>query len=480
MRADKLFEPFSFERNRGALSSYDLNVTDVVSAPEDAGANTLYVCLKTPVRDGHSSAAAAYARGCRLFLAQRGLGLPEDAAVYITEDPEAYLGDLAARCFGYPARSMTVFGITGTHGKSSVIRLALDLLSGAGKSVAALTTDAFFLGDVVTPIKTAPTAADIQRMLRAARRKKVEFVLLEFSAYMLAHHSEKAIPFAALLCTSLSSRASVRGLYRDTEAYRAATQKLFDAGAPLGFLPAGLSVPCAVKRCVTFGDKGDIGVENPYLVQIEPPCTAFSLTFDGQRETVFYPCVGLHAAQNAAAATALALAAGMSLGEIAEGFFTASTPYRLECVCEVGGARIFLDNAFEAEDLTYALSSLRRITPGRFSVVLGSVGGRAFARRAPLGKAAVTGADFAYFTADDPDSEPVPRILRDMVADVADTGRFLALPSRYAALCRAAEELRAGDTLLVLGKAYDETQLISGVSELFSDKEVLLDAVRRR
>jgi UDP-N-acetylmuramyl tripeptide synthase len=41
------------------------------------------------------------------------------------------------------------------------------------------------------------------------------------------------------------------------------------------------------------------------------------------------------------------------------------------------------------------------------------------------------------------------------------------------------EDLRAGDTLLVLGKARDESQLVMGAKEPFSDREVVLRAARR-
>jgi len=482
MRADKLFSPFAFERSRGALSVYDLNIKDIVTAPEDADAATVYVCLRTPLGDGHRGAAEAYARGCRCFLAARGLGLPEDAAVYLAKDPEAHLGELAARCFGYPARSLTVFGITGTHGKTSVVDTASAVLRRAGKRVATLTTDGFALGDTFrTSSHIPPNAADIQRFLRAARRDKAEFVFLEFSAYMLAHHAEKSIPFAAVLLTDLTSSCVGEGMWRDFESYRATKAKLLSCGAPLTVLPEELSYLSATGRALTVGHTGDIGVENVRIGEREGQLgTAFSLTFEGQTAYAFYGNVGMGAAQNAAAATALALAAGLSLAEIAAALPFSAPVCRLECVYTKDGARIFLDAAYQARDLTYALSSLRRVTTGKLSVVLGSVGGRALARRAPLGRTAALEADFVYFTADDPDSEPVLQIARDMVAEIEDSRRYLVVPSRREAILRAVGDLRRGDTLLVLGKARDDTQLVMGAREPFSDRDMIVNAARRR
>ncbi len=482
MRVEKLLAPFSFSRTRGALSVYDLEIKDVVTSPRAADAATVYVCLRTPLGDGHGGAAEAYAKGCRCFLAARGLGLPEDAAVYVTDEPEAYLGELAARCFGYPARGLTVFGITGTHGKTSVADTVAALMRKAGKSVAVMTSDGIEVGGCFTPTVTAPpNAADIQRVLRAARRKRADLVILELSAYMLAHYAEKSIPFAAVLLTDLAPRHIGDGTHRDFAAYRAAKEKLLSCGAPLTFLPTAPSALSATGRVLTFGDMGDIAVQNAHVEERDRQIgTAFSLTYEGQTLNAFYPNVGECAAENAAAATALALASGLSLSKIAELLPEAAPVGRLECIYTPNGARIFLDTAYEAEDLSYALRSLRRVTRGRLLVVLGSVGGRALARRAPLGQAAMAYADFVYFTADDPDSEPVSRITHDMVAQIKETRRYLILPARRTALLRAVNDLAPGDTLLVLGKARDETQLVAGVREAFSDRHVIMNAARRR
>lgn len=480
MKVEKLFSPFSFVRKKGALNVYDQNITDVVTRPEQSGPSTVFVCCRTPLGDGHDRAVEAYARGCRCFVASRGLGLPEDAAVYLTEEPLAHLGELAARCFGYPARSLTVLGVTGTHGKTSVVDATAVLLSGAGRRVVTLTTDGTTLDGVSTPLDLAPDAADIQRLLRRARRKRCEVAVLELSAYMVAHHAEKSIPFAAILCTGLAPRGREAGSFRDLAAYEGAWAKLLDAGAPLCFLPTGLALPDRGGRAVTFGDQGTVGVENAHFeVRDGLLGTALVLTHEGQQAEAFYPNASCGAAQNVAAATALALATGVSLEQIAALLPKAASVGRLEHICTHNGARIFRDSAFEATDLVAALGALRPLTSGHLIVVLGSVGERARARRAPLGLAATAHADLVYFTADDPGSEPVSAIVEDMVAGVTDKRRYLTIPSRRAAIEHAVQALRPGDTLLVLGKPRDNTQRISGAREAFSDQDIIISIARR-
>ena len=42
-------------------------------------ADALFVCVRTPWRDGHEDALTAYENGCRLFLAERSLAVGCDA-----------------------------------------------------------------------------------------------------------------------------------------------------------------------------------------------------------------------------------------------------------------------------------------------------------------------------------------------------------------------------------------------------------------
>ena len=345
MRVDRLFTPFSFQRSRGALSVYDYQIKDIVTDPACASAQTVYVCVRTPLCDGHVGAAEAYARGCRCFVAARGLGLPPDAAVYTTEEPSVYLGELAARCFGYPARSLTVFGITGEVGKTSVADTLTCLLRQAGHKVATLTTDGFDVdGEFQKAGYVAPNAADVQRMLRAARRAGAAFAVIELSSYMLSQNVHKSIPFAALLQTAPPQEDDTVRRHGAAD-YRRAKDILIACGAPLLFLPYGTEATTARSRVLYMGQTGDVTGTQAKTVLREDACgTSFRLGYQGEEFEVFYPVVGDFAVKNATAAAALALAAGLPPSKIAQGLAHSAPIGRLEQIYASGDRCIFLDD----------------------------------------------------------------------------------------------------------------------------------------
>lgn len=485
MKLLDLMENISY-RLAGNYSDGLLNkeIERVTTDPRQADGKTLFVCARFATGDGHNNANAAYAAGCRVFLAERSLpSLPDGAAVLLVEKTKPLLGELAARCYGHPGRALTVFGITGSTGKSAVAHTVTALLRRAGHSVASLTTDGIDLNGALRPCgSVVPNGADIQTILKEFLNTGVEFAVLEFSAYMLENHAHTAIPFTALLLTNFDPNHIGNGLYPDPGVYRAIKASLFEGGAPFLVFPANFadfSVDVSGARALHFGEDGDLQALN-----VQSICekrgfgTRFELALaNGEKERVSLPVPGDYAVQNALAAASLALIAGLSLNEIATGLADAKPCGRLECVGAYEDRYIYVDSAYTAEDLAQALKALSPYTKGRLSVLLGSVGGRARWRRAALGRAAAEYADYVYLTADDPDCEDPVSICEDMMQEMEGRDRCCVIPDRREAIGRAVLEMRPGDVLLLAGKGGERFQLIRGKKEAFEEREIVKEAL---
>ncbi len=482
-----LFHGISY-RLAGNLDSDCLSrkVSSVTARPSEADADALFVCVRTALFDGHDAAAAVYGAGCRLFLARHSLPLPADALVLLTEEPEALLGELAARCLGHPARRLTVFGVTGTAGKTTVVQMTATLLARTGHKVATLTTDGEQIGRACSPAgNVVPDAVDIQRFLRRAADAGATFAILELSSYMLAQKSAFSIPFAAVLLTNLWPEHIGNGEHASAEDYFAAKASLVtSANAPFCVLPtdhAELARPPR-GRCLFHGEGGDLAAQSmePYADETGLG-THFTLcTPTGEKVPVSLPVAGDFMVENAVCAASLAMIAGLTPVEIAAGLSACAPCGRMACVAARAGRYILTDAAYTAKSLSRALQALRPLTRGRLAVVIGSVGGRARARRAPLGAAASTYADMAYFTADDPDGEDPLQICREMAAGAAEVNaaaRYVILPDRAKAICRAVLEMRPGDVLLLAGKGGQKTQLIRGERIPFSEEDIAREAL---
>ncbi len=465
-----------------APSATDLGrgkITRVITAPEQNCENTLYVCAKTPICDGNRGLEAAYAGGCRAFLCAHDRYPGPQAEVWITADPERLMGPLCDRLYGHPSGHLTVLGVTGTAGKSSVCEMAREILARAGKRVASLTDDGLrHHGMLIPSAPIAPNAASVQRQLADLTADGVEFALLELSAYQLAHHVAEGISFVAHALTNFSPRHIGPLEFCDLGAYRAAKHRLLEKPAAACVLPVGYEASPAATPCFV-GKGGALWTED--CVEVVDPAlgvgTRFTLCDGVQKIGVFLPVPGDFFVDNALVAAALCRVAGLSLQEIADGMSGLLVPGRMECLHWREGRLILADRAFLPEDLSCVLSVARRLCAGRLSVLLGSVGNRARERRAALGAAACRGADFVYLTADDPDTEDPEMICEQMRAGMGkEVGRCCVLPDRRAAILRAAHEMRPGDVLLLAGKGADRFQLIGGRRLPFCEREIVSEA----
>ena len=96
-------------------------------------------------------------------------------------------------------------------------------------------------------------------------------------------------------------------------------------------------------------------------------------------------------------------------------------------------------------------------------------------RRAELGKVAAELADLSILTADNPDFEPVDKVIADIAAEYTDPDSYVIIEDRRKAIRYAVDIARPGDIVLLAGKGHENYQLISGKREPFCEREILLE-----
>ena len=481
MRLSELFEGIAYrhatDSNRCCAH---LEITDVIISPETGCENALFVAVNTGLCNTRYQMSAAFARGCRVFLCEYDAAPGEGATVLIAKDVEKLLGLLAARVFGHPSRYMSVIGVTGSTGKSSVISLAAHALQKAGFRVATLGSDGFCLqGKHTPPTPIVPDAAGIQRMLATMKDAGSEVVLLELSSYQLSHFAANGIDFLGVLLTNLTPRHIGGKEHASFAEYRAAKEELMRAKAAFAILPTDVEMQTHA-RAWRVGEGGEIYCEGVRegVISKGIPHTCITLAQKEEKYEITLPVVGDIAKDSVLFAFALCRALGLEGHEIAAALCACRIPCRMELVAHRAERLAYLDAAFLPQDLANALQALRPLAKGRLCVLLGSVGGRAKERRAPLAQTAERYADLVYLTADDPDLEDPEEICLEMRAAMHEPERARVVPDREAAIRLAVSELRRGDVLLVIAKPVPHTQLVCGIRRPFMDAALIKSALR--
>ena len=190
-------------------------VTSVTSDSRTATPGSLFVALSGTGTDGHKYLENAVANGCTAVLCETGR-VSEDqlqklkAVVIETPDTNTAYAAAAANFYDRPAEKLTLVGVTGTNGKTTVTYLLEQVLLQAGHGVGVIGTinNRYTLADgtkkIIGTRFTTPEAMLLQQLLREMVDCGVEYVVMEVSSHALAQRRVGELFFTVVAFTNLT------------------------------------------------------------------------------------------------------------------------------------------------------------------------------------------------------------------------------------------------------------------------------------
>ena len=187
----------------------------------------IFVATQGMTTDGHRFIPQALAQGAVAVVgAQSLLDLP---VPYIqVADTRQALAYLCAAFHGYPARRMTVIGVTGTDGKTTTANLIYQILLKASIPVGIISTVNAVVGSEEYDTGfhvTTPRAPEIQHFMARMLAAGLTHVVLEATSHGLAQHRVTGCEFDIAVLTNIThEHLDNHGSF---EAYRDAKATLF-------------------------------------------------------------------------------------------------------------------------------------------------------------------------------------------------------------------------------------------------------------
>ena len=202
-------------------------ITNLTSDSRQVVAGSLFVAYRGVAVDGHDYVPDALAKGAAAVVAERrlrGLAVPQ----VVVPDGRQALAYLFAAWFGFPARKLTVVGVTGTDGKTTTFNLLHSILQAAGRRVGLVTTVNAVIGDWVLDTglhTTTPDSPDVQRLLAEMVDTGTEIAVLETTSHGLAQHRVAACEYDLAVVTNVTHEHL--DSHGSLEAYQQAKAMLF-------------------------------------------------------------------------------------------------------------------------------------------------------------------------------------------------------------------------------------------------------------
>jgi len=172
--------PFSIPENIP-----DVEITGIAIDSRAVKPGWLFVAMKGGSTDGHNYIPKAIENGAAAVIGN--VGQASSLTTYVgLENPRQALTWLAAAFFGFPARKLTVIGVTGTDGKTTTSNLIYKILVAAGIRAGMISTVNAVIGDEVLDTGfhvTTPDAHDVQRYLAKMVDAGLTHVVLETTSH---------------------------------------------------------------------------------------------------------------------------------------------------------------------------------------------------------------------------------------------------------------------------------------------------------
>ncbi|NTW30893.1 MAG: UDP-N-acetylmuramoyl-L-alanyl-D-glutamate--2,6-diaminopimelate ligase, partial [Candidatus Moranbacteria bacterium] len=369
---------------------------------------------------------------------------------------------LSAALFGFPAKRLTIAGITGTDGKTTTANFLANMLESGGKRVALASTVSFRIAgnERVNATKyTTLGGYHLQKFLHDAKKAGCTHVVLEASSHALDQGRLDGVHFAVAVITNVTREHL--DYHKTMEEYRHAKRRLFDradaAVVNLDMWEPEFFLKRAKRKSTysTIESSADLLAENLVLSLAGSRFSIGEIDF-----TIHLP--GMFNVENALAAAGAASLLGVPMGTIASAASELSlVPGRMESVKNGLGVTIIIDYAVTPDALgkLYELVALMRKEGAKVVSVFGACGDRDRGKRPIMGEIVSATADVIILTDEDPYSEDPERILDEVEAGIRNKEKGMTLfriRDRREAIRAGLSMLSSGDIMLVTGKGAEE------------------------
>ena len=450
------------------------------------GAGDLFVAQVGTAVDGHTFIDTCVANGCAAVVLSKREYIPNpltsnpltpNPTFILVDNTDKALGLLASKWFGEPSKALTLVGVTGTNGKTTIATLLYKLTRALGHKAGLLSTVVNYIETEAVPAThTTPDAIELNGLLRRMVDAGCTHAFMEVSSHAIAQERIAGPDFDGALFTNLT-RDHI-DYHKTFDNYRDTKKRLFDSLKPTAFAVTnkddrnGLVMTQNCKAAVhTYSTRALAD----YRAQIlEEGFDGMLLNLNGKE--VFVPLVGRFNVSNLLCIYGAALNLGFDELDVLRVLSTL-TPVngRFETIRSPKGWTAIVDYAHTPDAVDNVIQTIREIKKpaAKLITVVGCGGNRDKGKRPMMAQIAKRGSEQLILTSDNPRDEEPAAILKDMTDGLTPDELLstLVIEDRAAAIQTACTLAQPGDVILIAGKGHEDYQIIKGVKSHFDDHE---------
>ena len=462
------------------IGSTDKEITGLNIDSRIVEAGNMFIAVKGTQADGHQYISSAIDKGATAILCQY---LPEELVEGISyievKDSEEDTGKVATYFYGNPTSKLSLVGVTGTNGKTTVATLLYDTFRYFGYKTGLISTVCNYIDGTPVPTEhTTPDPITLNKLLGQMADEGCKYAFMEVSSHAVDQKRISGLTFAGGIFTNLTR--DHLDYHKTVENYLKAKKKFFDDMPKTAFSLVNLDDKNGLvmtqntrSKVYTYSLRSLADFKGRVL---ESHFEGMLLDFNNKELAVQF--IGKFNAYNLLAVFGAAVLLGKSEEEVLIALSTLKpVAGRFDAIRSPQGYTAIVDYAHTPDALVNVLNAIHGVLEGKGKVitVVGAGGNRDKGKRPVMAQEAVKQSNRVIITSDNPRFEEPQDIINDMLAGLTkeDMRKTISIADRKEAIKTACMFAEKGDVILIAGKGHENYQDVKGVKHHFDDKEIV-------
>ena len=464
-----------------------IEIAGIQSDSREIKKNYLFVAVRGTEVDGHTFIKNAVENGASAIICEEipqfvdstGIVQRGNPTFIRVKDSALALGKVLSEWYDNPSEKLTLVGVTGTNGKTTIATLLYNMFRSLGYKVGLLSTVCNYIdGEAFPANHTTPDPISLHNLMARMVEAGCQYAFMEVSSHAIAQERISGLSFNGGIFTNLTR--DHLDYHKTVENYLKAKKRFFD------------DLPADAFAITNADDKNGLVMlqntkakKSTYSLQtladfkgkiLESHFNGTDMLINGKEVSVQF--VGRFNAYNLLAVYGASVTLGVEPDDALRILSTLhSVAGRFQHIPSPLGYTAIVDYAHTPDALVNVLNTIHEILnkKGRVITVVGCGGNRDKGKRPIMAKESSRLSDQLILTSDNPRFEEPDDILKDMIAGLTseDMRHTLCITDRTQAIRTATTIAQKGDVILVAGKGHEDYQEIKGVKHHFDDREIL-------
>ena len=447
---------------------YDIIVTGIKTNSVNIKKGDLFICIDSKTMDRHLFIDDAIKKGASAIIVKNDVG-KKSVPIIKVDNPNQIFIDIINKFYNYPTRKLTMIGVTGTDGKTTVATIIYQLIN----NCAYIGTNGISYNDYKE--KTSNTTPNLDKTIPLFAnmvKNEIKTVSMEVSSEALYYDRVAGIEFDCSILTNITKEHL--NTHKTLENYIACKCKLFDnTKGPCILNKDDEHFSEVAKHCSKIYTYGKDYDNNLYFkdVKLDHDKTTFNIVYQNKQYKIESPLIALFNVYNLCAALLALVSLGYELQELIKNIKNLKVSGRLENIDLGQDFKVIVDYAHTPNGINNLLQFMNGLEHNKLIVVFSEPGERDKSKRASKGYNVITNCDYAIVTSQDPRGENPLDIANDLISEVKDYKNYEIILDRSEAIKKAIYMARKGDIVLIIGKGSDNYQMLKNKIIEFSDIE---------